>query len=162
MPPKVVSIKTDELPERVLAYVPHRGPYQNNPDLFKDLYAQLMSWAEPRGMLAQPGMEMITVYHDDPDTTPEAEQRISVGITVPDDATPGEGIQLMDLPGGTYVVGTFELDVDQYEAAWKAVFDYISSNQLSPGDGPMYESYRNNPDEHPQGKHLVDICIAIV
>lgn len=104
MPPKALSIKTNELPECVLVYILYKGPFQNNPDLFKNLFTQLMARAEPGRMLPQPGVEMITVYHDDPDITPEAKQRISIEITVPD---------------------------------------------------------RNNPDEHPLGKHLVDICVAI-
>ena len=67
----------------------------------------------------------------------------------------------MALPPGNYAIGRFEIFPHQYEEAWNEVFEYIESEQLIIADGIMYESYRNDPHAHSEGKHIVDICVAI-
>ncbi len=158
---KTLNIDIQQLPDRVIAYLSHTGSYQNNPELFGNLFSQLMKWAAPKGLLAQPGMEMITLYYDHPDTTPKEEQRIRVGLSVPNDTTPDNGIQLMEIPSGTFLVGSYELDTEDYKTAWESIYEYAEEKAYAIKDEPMYESYKNNPEQHPEGKHLVDICIPV-
>lgn len=148
-------------PKRTLAFVGHTGPYMNNPALFEELFSKVLAWAAPKGLLEGPGVESISIYHDDPEKVPPAKQRISVGFTVPAGA-PAEGeIRMMEIPAGHYAVGSFEIFPDQYGAAWEEMMGFIRDENLSPAAGPMYESYKNDPRRHPEGKHLVDICVAL-
>jgi AraC family transcriptional regulator len=149
-----------DFPKRNLAYVRHVGPYKGNPKLFEELFNMVIGWLYSKDLIKN-DMEAITAYHDNPDSVPENEQRISVGFTVTEDINPEGEIQIMNIPEGTYLVGSFEIFQQDYEKAWNETFDYIEKNNLIQIDGPMYESYRNDPNKHPEGMHLVDICIPI-
>lgn len=155
-----LDVTTVRLPQRKLAYVRHVGPYAGDSELFGRLFGTVSSSLAARSLL-KPGAEAITVYHDDPESVPADKQRISVGFTVPVDAKPNDGIQILDLPESDYVVGSFELLPHQYPEAWTELFAYMGENGLAPSTGLMYESYKNNPETHPTGKHLVDICVAV-
>ena len=153
------TFKIVELPKRTFAYVRNVGPYKGDTELFGRLFNKVINWMKPKGLLL-PTSECISIYHDDPDTVPVNEQRISVGFTVPEN-TVGEGdIKIMEIPKGKFIVGSFEILPQEYGDAWKELYSYIVENNLTP-DKIMYESYKNDPHEHPEGKHLVDICVGL-
>ncbi len=156
----ILNIKTEKLPERKLAYIANTGPYKGNTELFGKLFTKVAEWGKPKGLFNNPNTEAITVYHDDPEFVPEDQLTISVGFTVQEETDPDKEIQIMELPEGLYVVGSFEIFPTEYETAWNQTFEYIKSEKLKPS-GMMYESYKNEPNTHPEGKHIVDICIAI-
>ncbi|MBQ4819657.1 GyrI-like domain-containing protein [Aquimarina sp. MMG016] len=155
------KISIEKLPKRTLAYIQNIGPYQGDTELFGRLFTTVMKWAQPKGLMHDPSSEAITVYHDDAETVPEDQQRISVGFTVPESTTPEGEIQMLEIPEGNYVVGSFEILPSQYGDAWSQVFDYIRNEKIIPSAKMMYESYKNEPDTHPEGKHIVDICVMI-
>jgi AraC family transcriptional regulator len=84
-----------------------------------------------------------------------------VGFTVPENTAEDGEIRIMELPAGEYAVGTFELSPDEYGMAWEELYGFIQSKRLIPAAGPVYESYKNEPHEHPDGKQVVDICVAL-
>ena len=154
------KMRVEHLPQRLLACVRHTGPYKGNSALFERLFTKVQHWAAPKGFLSDPNTEAITIYHDDSDAVPEEQQRISVGFTVPA-GTPGEGdIHTLEMPQGNYLVGSFEILPTEYEYAWQEIMHYLTEENIYP-TGIMYESYCNDPSTHPQGKHLVDICVQI-
>ncbi len=156
----VVNIRKVKLPRRFLAYEENVGPYKENPALFEKLFTKVMSWAGPKGLLNNPKLESIAIYHDDPDQVPEEKQRISVGFTVPEDTVTEGDIKMMEIPEGEFVVGSFELLPNEYGQAWMQMMEFMNDEQLIPA-GIMYESYKNDPDQHPEGKHVVDICVGV-
>ena len=154
------TFKTVELPKRTFAHVRNVGPYQGDAQLFARLFNEVTTWLMPKNLLL-PTSECISMYHDDPETVPVEQQRISVGFTVPQ-GTEGEGnIQIMEVPASKYFIGSFEILPHEYGQAWGEVMEEIGKNKLSIG-GPMYESYKNDPKTHPEGKHLVDICVSVL
>jgi len=154
------KIKVKTLPKRTLAYESNVGPYKGDSALFEKLFTKVSDWAEPKGLLASPNTEAISVYFDDPDLVPEEKQTIRVGFTVPEGTEPEGEIQLMELPESEYLVASFEILPAEYEEAWQEIMDFIQSEKLKPAQ-LMYESYKNDPRTHPEGKHIVDICIAV-
>lgn len=155
------SIEVRDMPAKSLAYVRHVGPYAGDMALFGRLWDELSRWAMPRDLFKPPQTEVITVYHENPEITPEEKLRISFGITVPD-RTPVSGtIGLMEIPAGKYVCALFEIDVSEYVQAWILSGDWLPQNGWQPGDGPCYESYLNDPCKHPQNKHIVEIRINV-
>lgn len=157
----VVDVAKVHLPKRTLAYIRNVGPYMGDTQLFGKLFMKVLISMEARGLM-RPDTEAITVYHDDPKTTPPKEQRISVGFTVPEGTAPEAGIEILELPESNYVVGAFEIHPDEYGDAWARTMSYIEENGLTPSGGPMFESYKNDPKTHEDGKHIVEICIAVV
>lgn len=156
----VSHIRLVKKPERTFAYIRNVGPYMGNQALFKRLFSKMIHWARVNNLM-QPDLETITIYHDDPEAVPADEQRISVGVTVPEGTIPGGDIQIMKIPYGDFVVGSFEIDPEDYGVAWQHVMEWVVNQELDFKLDPMYESYRNDPRKHPEGKHIVDICVPI-
>ncbi|WP_190811005.1 GyrI-like domain-containing protein [Flagellimonas sp. S3867] len=155
-----LKVEIKEFPERTLAYISHTGPYKGDAELFGKLFTKALDWIQTEGLANNPKMETITVYHDS-ETVPIDQQRISVGYTINEDREPNEEIKMLTLPKGKYLVGSFEILPTEYETAWFEIFDYLKTEKLTLSDGPMYESYKNDPTQHPEGKHIVDICLAL-
>jgi len=149
------TFETKELPALHVAALRHVGPYQEVGQVF----GRLMAWAGPRGLLRFPETQTLAVYHDDPGTVEAAKLRSDACITVPE-GTPVEGeVTTMTIPGGLFAVGHFELDESEYGAAWdKLMGEYVPQSGYAPDERLCYELYLNDPQQHPQGKHIVDIC----
>jgi AraC family transcriptional regulator len=65
----------------------------------------------------------------------------------------------MIIPGGTFAVGHYEIDVHEYGEAWdKLMREYLPESGYQPDDRLCFELYLNDPEQHPEGKHIVDIC----
>ncbi len=159
-PHYTVSVK--EMPEHTVAYIRHIGPYKGDGDLFEDLFNRICRWAGPRDLLRFPETKFIAVYHDNPDITAEEKLRISICITVPDGTTSDGEIGTMKISGGKYAVARFELATDEYEAAWDAVYgEWLPGSGYQPDDRLPYELYINDPEEHPERKCIVDICVPV-
>jgi len=57
------------------------------------------------------------------------------------------------------VVARFEISADQYGEAWNQLMsEWFPESGYQPDDRMCYEVYRNDPAEHPQHKHIIDIC----
>ena len=156
------SAEVKDMPELTVAYIRHIGPYMGDQELFGKLFNKLMAWAGPRSLLRFPETRMMTIYHDNPDTTDESKLRTDAGITVPEDTQVEGEIGKARIPAGKYAVAHFEITPDQYIDAWAAVYgEWLPKNGYQPEDGPCYESYLNDPKQHPEGKHIVDIYIPV-
>lgn len=156
------KVVVKSLPLRHVAYVRHVGPYKGDEALFGELFGRLMKWAMPRGILQQPNLECLVIYHDDPNVTEETKLRTSVCFTVPPDTEVSGEIGKMTIPAADYAMAHFEIATDQFEDAWNAVCgEWLPESGYQPADGPTYELCLNNPDEHPEHKHIVEICIPV-
>jgi AraC family transcriptional regulator len=156
------KIQIQELPERSVAYVSYVGNYIGNSEIFKSMFDKLFNWASPKGLLTSKTI-FLSAYQDDPNVTPLNELTLKVCITVPEDIEVDGEIKKKIMPGGKYVVGNFELaDPKEYGKAWNEVVDWIKQNgHTIDMSRYSYEIYRNNPEEHPEKHHLVDICMGI-
>ena len=158
---EITNIETVRFPKRTLACLGHVGPYKNNPELFASLFNKVIEWAGPKGLMKGHGVEAIAVYHNALESVPEDQLAISVGFTVPPGTATEGDIKTLELPEASYIVGSFEILPDEYEGAWDLVFDFIKKQNLRNSREIMYESYKNDPHAHPEGKHILDICVAL-
>lgn len=157
-----VQIEVKKVPDMPVAYVRHIGRYQGDSQLFAGLFDKLWKWAGPRGLLQQPDLQVLAVYHDDPEITADDRLRVEVCITVQAD-TPVEGeIGKMTIPGGQYAVGRFELSDQEYATAWQLIYgEWLPQSGYQPDDRPSFERMANNPADHPEHKHVVDIYVPV-
>jgi AraC family transcriptional regulator len=153
-----IEVEVKEMPEFHVAYIRHLGSYSE----IGPTFGKLMKWAGPRGLLATPDVKTLGVYHDDPKVTEQAKLRSSACVTVPE-GTPVEGeIGEMTVPGGQFAVAHFEITDDQFQEAWDAVMgSWFPESGYQPDDRPCYELCHNNYQEHPEKKHIVDICVPV-
>jgi len=157
-----IQVEVKNLPELTVAYVRHIGPYKGDTELFKGLFEKLMKWAGPRDLIHFPDTKCIAVYHDDPKITEEEKLRTDACISIPE-KTPVEGeIGKMNLPGGKFAVAHCEISVNQYEDAWNMLMaGWLPESGYQCDDRLCYELYLNDPEEHPEKKHIVDICVPV-
>lgn len=157
MDKKSVNVEVLEVAPENVAYIRHIGPYAGDEALFGRLFGQLCQWAGPRGLISDDA-KFITIYHDNPEITEEEKLRISVCLCVPEDTTGDGDINIMTIPGGKYSVGHFEIDVSEYGDAWNFLCgEWLPKSGYEPDDRPCFEMMMNNPEDHPEGKHIVDI-----
>lgn len=151
------SVRIEDAQPFTVAYVRHVGPYAGDSALFGRLFGRLCQWAGPRGLLG-PGVRLLTLYHDNPDITAEDKLRISVCVTVPPGTRPEGEIGVMQVDGGRYAVATFELDPSEYGDAWTWLMGtWLPASGFEPDDRLCFEAYLNDPEQHPEKKHLVEI-----
>ncbi|ACF14759.1 transcriptional regulator, AraC family [Chloroherpeton thalassium ATCC 35110] len=157
-----IQVTVKDMPEMTVAYVRHIGAYKSNEALFQGLFEKLMTWAGPRGLLRFPETICLSVYHDDPNITDEQKLRTSVCISVPPNTEVDGEVGKMTIPGGKYAVGHFEIQSSEYEASWNALWSaWLPESGYQPDDRLSYEIYLNNPNTHPEGKHIVEICVPV-
>ena len=156
------TVRIEELEPMEVAYLRHMGPYQGNEELFSRLFTQLFAWAGPRGLINFPKTRILSVYHDNEPLTDDDKLRLSVCMTVPEE-TPAEGeVGRMRIEGGTYAIAPFTLEPKEYVKAWDMVFSqWFPASGYQSDDRPCFEVYLNSPDDHPEGKHEVEIHIPV-
>ena len=159
---KDVKIEVKDLPEMTVAYVRNIGPYKGNEKLFQGMYAKVISWAGARGLLNFPKTKAICVYHDDPDITEETKQRVDVCVSIPPDTKVDGEIGKEIIPGGKFAVGHFEINADEYQDAWNLICGvWMPQSGYQCDDRLCYELSLNSPNEHPQHKHIIEICVPV-
>jgi AraC family transcriptional regulator len=156
------QVEVQDVTEMHIAYIRHIGPYAGDAELFRGLFEQLMRWAGPRGLLRFPETKVMAIYHDDPKITDPEKLRTDCCITVPSDTEVDGEIGKAAIPAGLTAMAKFELAADEYEGAWNFVYgQWLPQSGYQPDDRPCYELYHNNPDEHPEGKCIVSICVPV-
>jgi AraC family transcriptional regulator len=156
----LISFEVKEMPEFHLAFVEHIGPYQEDGALFDFLLNQLVAWAGPKGLFNFPETALIIVYGDE--SSPDAPPSMRMCIGIPEGTPMPEGIREMTIPGGKHAVGRFEIGNNEFGKAWSLMYgDLIPTHGGRPGPGSAYEIKLNDSDEHPEHKHIVDICIPV-
>ena len=157
-----ISVEVKEMPELHVAYLRHIGPYKGDGELFGRLIGKLMKWAGARGLINFPETQLLVVYHDDPKVTDENKLRTSVCLTVPKGTTVDGEFGAMTVQGGAYAVAGFELANDEFQQAWDTVYGaWLPDSGYQPDNHPCLEIYHNDPKEHPENKHIVDICVPV-
>ena len=153
-----------ELEERTVAYISFTGNYIGNVELFAGLFGKLWNWAAPRQKeLVGPDTVMLSAYYEDPAVTPPEELKLEVCMSIPEETEVEGDIKKKKLPGGKYVVMHAELTgPEEYGPAWEAVVGWLIQNKLEIDmSRASYEIYLNDPQEHPQNHHIVDICMPV-
>ena len=130
-----------ERPQIRAAACRHTGPYS----AISEAFARLHTRAAPAGLL-RPGAEMIAIYHDDPETTAEADLRSDAALSVPPDAAIPEGLSEIVIPEGRYASTTHTGPYQGLGDAWAQLMgEWLPRSGFRLGPGVSYEVYRNNP-----------------
>lgn len=156
------SVVVRDLPETRVAYVEQRGNFKGNGEIYDVLLNRILEWAVPNKLWDFPDQtKIINIYPDDP-SVPEEEQRLWLGITVGKDVTPPEGMHLQILPAGQYAAGHFSVTAEQFAEAWGYMYGkWMAGSGYHPGEGLAFEIQHNDSSEHPEQKHIIDICIPV-
>lgn len=157
------TVEVRALPGYHLVCVEQRGGFQGDDEIYDVVLERLLAWALPKGLWDFPGRtKLILVYPDDPNAVPSEEQRLWMGITVPEGTEVPAGMFMLRIDPGEYAVGSFELAAADFGRAWGYLSGaWIPAHGYLPAEGFSFEIKKNDSDRHPEKKHLVDICIPV-
>jgi AraC family transcriptional regulator len=142
--------------KRVLA-VAHRGPY----GMISDAFVRLDRIARDTG-LVDCALELVAVYHDDPESTPPAELRADAGVVTSADVAVPAGLGELNIPAGPYARTVHVGPYAELADTWARLLGrwLVSSGQRL-GDGPMYERYLNTPGDVPQHELQTELYLSL-
>lgn len=144
-----------EVSKMNLAYVSGMGP-QN----LQAAYEKLIRWARPKGLLHRE-TKMITVYHDSFKVTEAEKVRMSASLLLKEPVKAEGEIALMTIDGGKFIVAGFEIELNEFEKSWTALFLWMNENGYRKADRNPFELYHNDFNDHPEKKAIVDFYIPI-
>lgn len=141
-----------------VAALRHIGPYHTIGESFGKLY----SIAVPAGLLG-PASMMVGIYHDDPETTPEAELRSDAAVAIPESAQVPDGLSEIRIPAGTYACTTHIGSYEGLGDAWSRLMgEWLPQSGRRVGEGVCYEVHRNDPTRTPKEELRTDLFLPII
>jgi AraC family transcriptional regulator len=153
-----MDVEIKQMPEQRVGTVRHIGPYNQ----ISEAFGRLGAIAGPAGLFARPGVAMIALYHDDPESTPADRLRSDAALAVPGDTTLPADLVEQRLPAGRYAstmhVGAYE----QLGDTWaRFLGEWLPSSGKRMADGPSYELYLNDPTTTPKDQLRTEIYVPI-
>ena len=136
-----MSVKVEPVPPIRVAGVPHRGPYQTIGQAWGHLHDELGNHHELTGAATL----MISVYYDDPRTTPAENLRSLAAISIEDTHRPPEGFAVDVIPASLYAITMHHGPYEKLGSAWESLGAWVKSSEHKPADHPCFEIYRNDP-----------------
>ncbi|MDA2037783.1 effector binding domain-containing protein [Bacillus cereus] len=146
-----------------VAYIRHIGTYRELTIAFPKMIEKLFHYAAKQNYHVFEDTKVLTIYHDHHEFTEDYQLRTSLCITIPDEsAVETSDIGIMVIPSGKYAVGHFEIFQDEYKGAWDFIYgEWLPNSGYKPRDAYPFEMYKNDPRQHPENKHIVDIYVPI-
>jgi AraC family transcriptional regulator len=123
-------------------------------------FQKLLSWAIPKGLMSEKA-KLMTIYHDSLKVTEEEKARLSACFIL-DKLVDCQGeIGLSETTQGNYIVGSFEIALEDFEKSWTGLYLWMNENGHKKADRDPFEIYHNNLNEHPEKKAIVDFYVPI-
>lgn len=149
------KIEIKEMPNMNLAYVSSIG-IQN----LESAYQKLIKWATPQGLMNMQ-TKIVRIYHDSFKVTEANKVRMSASILLNKPVDVNAEIGLTSIQKGKFIVGSFEIGLNEFEQSWTGLFLWMNENGYKSVDKKPFEIYHNNFNEHPEKKCIVDFHIQI-
>ncbi len=123
-------------------------------------FQKLMAWAIPKGLMNEQA-KMMTIYHDSLKVTEEEKARLSACFILEKPVEVEGEIELSQMTAGKYIVGRFEIQLEDFEKSWTSLYLWMNENGYNKADKDSFEIYHNNFNEHPEKKAIVDFYVPI-
>jgi AraC family transcriptional regulator len=134
-----------DLPKLRVATIEHRGDYR----LTNKSFERLMTIAATTGLLT-PATRTIGIYHDDPESVPEAELRSNACIVVPDGWSPSGELKEAGVESGLYARIVHRGPYTELETAYDWLYrKWLPTSAREPRNLPCIEEYLNDPRQVP-------------
>lgn len=146
------TFELKELQAEHIVYLHHQGDMNQIPDTI----GKLMQWAGPKGLMANAENKLVSIYQQG-----EKGMSTDIGIIVSAEVEEDGQISKGSLPGGLYAIGHFEISLGEIPSAWSLMYTLTSKHQCKPRQGKSFEIYQSDPNQHPQGICLLDLCIPV-
>ncbi|MHA4895794.1 AraC family transcriptional regulator [Pedobacter sp. PWIIR3] len=150
------KIEVRNVQEMKLACVPCIGHHN-----LQHSYQKLLLWATPLDLLTEQ-TKMVTVYHDSFKITQPEQVRMDACMLLNQVVKPSGEVQLDTIASGKFIVGSFEIGLQDFEKSWTGLFLWMNENGYKKADRNPFEVYHNDFNKHPEKKAIVDFYIPVV
>ncbi|MGH1576598.1 AraC family transcriptional regulator [Planktotalea sp.] len=151
------DVKIAQTPERRLAAHAHIGAYNTIDQSYEQIstiFTTRNLWPQARGMVA--------IYHDDPNTVPEAKLRSHAGVEVDADFAMPEGLEEVTISSAETAVLTFKGSYAGLQNAYNWFYgQWLPQSERIPADSPTYEVYLNSPMDTAPDDLRTEICMPL-
>lgn len=152
-----VDIK--DMPSLRVATVRHVGPY----DLIPQAFERLAAIAGPAGLFGRPGVVLMGLYHDDPDSVPAEKLQSDAALVVPDDLAIPAGLTEARVPAGRYACTLFIGPYEQLGEVWGMLkHAWLPASGNRGRAGVSFERYLNTPGEVPPEELKTELCMPVL
>lgn len=148
------NIEVKQIPEQNYVYLTCIGPHE-----LPTAFQKLITWAISNGLMNKEA-KLMTVYQDSLKVTEEEKARFRACFQIQNNVE--SEFESASIPSGKYVVGRFEIVLDDFEKAWTGLYAWMDENEHKRAEGDSFEIYHNNFNEHPEKKAIVDFHIPII
>ena len=149
------NIEVKEISTQKYVYITCIGPHE-----LPTAFQKLINWAIPNGFMIE-GTKLMTVYQDSLKVTEEEKARFRACLQVENQIENQNEFESAEISSGKYVVGKFEIVLDDFEKSWTGLYVWMNENNYKRAEGESFEIYHNNINEHPEKKAIVDFYIPI-
>ncbi|MGN0350916.1 MAG: GyrI-like domain-containing protein [Roseburia sp.] len=156
------SVRIERISEFEVMYVRHIGDYASLARSYRKLMNTLFTEAKKQSLLKPGENHFISIYHDNPEFGNKDQFRTSLCLTYPSECRSKETEQLgkMEIEGGLYMIGHFEINANQFEDAWDYMYQqWIIGKKHMPRNSYPFEVYLNNPED--EKNHLIKVDIYV-
>ena len=150
------KIEIKEWVTQSYAYVTHIGV-----EGVEKAFQKIIQWCAPKQILEDHSSKIIRVFHDSFKITAPDKVRMSIGVTLTEKIKTHGDISIAELPKGKYIVGSYELSIEDLEKAWTGLFIWMNENGYKKADYNPFEVYNNDFNKHPEKKAIIDLYIPV-
>ncbi|MVO08525.1 helix-turn-helix domain-containing protein [Flavobacterium sp. TP390] len=150
------KIEIKELATQPYAYVTHIGV-----EGLEKAFQKIIQWCTPKQILENNRSKIIRVFHDSFKITNPDKVRMSIGVTLTETIAVNGDINIGHLQKGKYIVGRYELLIEDLEKAWTGLFIWMNENGYKKADYNPFEVYHNDFNKHPEKKAILDLYIPV-
>jgi AraC family transcriptional regulator len=122
---------------------------------------RLTKWGGARGLFDSQ-TRAIGVTYDDPQITAANRCRYYACLTVPGKVETSQRVGYMEIGAGLHALAHVTVAAQEITRVYHAIYGHwLPGSGLQPTDRPTYEIYLQTPDQHPQGKYELEVCVPV-
>ena len=154
-----MDVDIKDLPALRVAAVRHMGPYTR----INEAFERLGEVAGAAGLIKPPSVQMIALYYDDPESTPENELTSDAGIIVSENVALSGGLEERRVPAGTFACAVYVGPYESLPDAWGQLMgEWLPASGRTFREGaPSCELYLNDPSTTPKEELRTEIRIPV-
>jgi AraC family transcriptional regulator len=150
-----MEIKEKKIPERQVAYIRYKGPYEDIPILLGEVVGFVM--AKKMMIMGPP----FGIYFNSPQEVPVEELEYEVGIPFKGETEEESRVKIKTEPEQLVLSAVYKGSYSQAGMAIGKVAEYAYKNGYEI-TGPPMEVYISDPNETPESDLLTEICFPVM
>jgi len=149
-----MEMKIETIPSCRIAYVRQIGPYGS---ANVQPMQKIKQWASAKNLLTHSSI-LVSISHDNPETTPPEQCRYDSGIVIADDYPIDSLVNEAQLIGGKYAIFKVKHTAEHIKQAWGEIFPVLLNDGYQLDARPIYERYIGDMDTN----QYCEICVPVL